>query len=518
MTESYPMCFVLCPPPQYLLDALNQYHRKRQRRGAAPPATPEKNQPTLAQALGVALCDIRPRRHNANFDALQCADLPTLLVRAAVLPGGKHGAVDVRAYFTMRSLSRAFRDEADRVLDARLDALRKALAALRAAFDADLLERPLQPTYPSAHSRRRALIERIRVVSREATEASEATAVATAAVAYLKLTRRSFGEVVARNLVDEFYRLAQWTSRAEIVAWTLGACVGCRQHVTLLGPASQYHPDWLLWRTAACHYCRAVSGCSAYRTDQRSRWTALDREYDAVSRASSAVARAAGASAERVNMRALPGLPIECTQVAKSGLGAERVAQLAADAEADEKARRAALAVVRTRRRDASFETLKAECVAYVRRVAPDLPFETARAASYALPSWPLPSTRKMPSIDGHERWCRLGEFEKGVDKLLEQTPAYAGARRADVVRRLDAHLLRGTAARGARVTRLGVYMAALRHNLQPSAAPFGDATRCYDRLSTADAIEMERSFVANVAALDAIGALDAPAPKPVRA
>ena len=81
MTEPYPMCIVLRPPPQYLLDELNQYRRKRQRRGAAPPVTPEKNQPTLAQALGVALCDLRPRRHNANVDALQCADLPTLLPR-----------------------------------------------------------------------------------------------------------------------------------------------------------------------------------------------------------------------------------------------------------------------------------------------------------------------------------------------------------------------------------------------------------------------------------------------------
>ena len=92
--------------------------------------------------------------------------MPTLLVRAAVMPGGERGAVDVRAYFVMRSLSRAFRDDADRVLDARLGALRKALAALRAAFDADLLERPLQPTYDSPQSHQRALAERIRLVSR----------------------------------------------------------------------------------------------------------------------------------------------------------------------------------------------------------------------------------------------------------------------------------------------------------------------------------------------------------------
>ena len=348
----------------------------------------------------------RAKKHNSDM-SLQSSDFTTLIVEKMLFDGD--GYFDTNGYNKTQLLNVAFRNESNRQLDVLLASLKRALCALRTAFNSHLAEIEL----PGWHCCDWIYNTKVKSIE-DGFESPEHDAYKDLVASLFRpnpVSQVPYGTGVypVDVLLNGWSRVAQWDDRRELTAWSANRCLCCAGHIVNVN----HDPDWReryvrpsygrrsyrktvgletfetvvnadatgrcglrvdeFWHTALCGKCQDQSMAG------KAWYTWIERPiHDELLAISTLIGLAEADLPSRVWMRHHPGIPIDAVfahdvvvdGVAVSVVDRARVAQIVAAAAAARDRREKQQNIARRERRIAKEARRREKIQADRKRVA----------------------------------------------------------------------------------------------------------------------------------------------------
>ena len=332
-------------------------------------------------------------RHNLASDLRANIDLVPLIVHAALFVADDR--IDVRAFCVLSSVDTAFRSAALAETAQLLRRLRALLQAVREAFRASLLARPVPTSYRWKEEVTTAgRAQRFRSPERSA---------------YADLVGRVVADVdVAACLATNFFTTAMWESTEELIAWAGSFCLACRKRHRDLSTGARTS---LAPRTA----CHDAFSCSPIVTFGSNLKRSLRKTFGDLPE----IEKCTNCWLQRV-----PGIPVEATFAHKYSVPQADVdAFLAALA-----VKRSAAAVKRQETKARVWEDgrvrLENSAKTYLKEFAPELSIASVRAYEDRLL---LPHSIPRSGRKYFAYFDCLDLFKQRVDRMVARDPSLTG-------------------------------------------------------------------------------------------